>query len=315
MNYLKDFIKNFEDTNYVHWFCRLNNTMQNLFTYENVPESLNVMMLENYLHLSGVCAIINDDKYGIIAVLGNYGTDVDVYGIGTHFVGANCKKSYDIDIKSDNIVMCHNNITMTNDYYLVDKYSHILTEIDKSLNTNIYYSRVYNVPCISDSKVEKQVAQLMKYISKGEYGKYISKDVNLNDMLDKNNIDMINLTNGSESVHMDTLIRLKDSVLKNFLREIGINVNTMDKSAQVNNKELQAFETYSNLNLFDYYQERKKFIDSVNAKFGTDIKIKLNEMLFNQVTKSNQEVKTDNTNNESNQEVNNNESENMDITE
>ena len=285
MKYLKDFIKNFDDYNYINWCARLNNTLQNLFTYTNVPDTLNMFFLENYLHLShmGVCAVINDKEYGIIAVRGNYGTDVDVYGLGTHFIGANCKRSYDIDVHDDNIVMCHNNITMTSDLYLIEKYANILNEIDKSLNTNIVYSRVYPLPRVGSQKEEKQISAVLKSIFKGEIGKLISKENDINDLLANNNIDIVNLTDGNQSVHMDTLVRLKDTILKNFLREIGINVNTLDKSAQVTTHEIQAFISYANLNLYDYYNERKKFIEEINTKFGTDIKVAINEMLISQI--------------------------------
>ena len=231
----------------------------------------------------GVCAVINDKEYGIIAVRGNYGTDVDVYGLGTHFIGANCKRSYDIDVHDDNIVMCHNNITMTSDLYLIEKYANILNEIDKSLNTNIVYSRVYPLPRVGSQKEEKQISAVLKSIFKGEIGKLISKENDINDLLANNNIDIVNLTDGNQSVHMDTLVRLKDTVLKNFLREIGINVNTLDKSAQVTTHEIQAFISYSNLNLYDYFNERKKFVEEINTKFGTDIQVAINEMLISQI--------------------------------
>ena len=289
MSYLKEFFKNFDDDNYINWLMRLNNTFQNLFTYENLPTTFNVFFLENYLHLSdmGVCGIINDSKYGIIAVRGNYGGDVNTYGRGTRFIGANCKRSYDIPIDSDNLVMAHNNITMTSDRYLLVKYANLLNEIDKSLNTNIYYSRVYGVPMIEDEKERKQIESVMSSIQKGKTGKVISKNTNLNDLLNKKPFEILKITDGNESVHMDTLIRLRDNILKNFLREIGLNVNTLDKSAQVNNNELQAFITYSNLNLYDYYNERKKFINEVNKKFNTNISIKINENLVKQVLETN----------------------------
>ena len=288
MQYLKQFIKNYADVNFCDNFMRLNNTVQNLFTYENAPKTLNTMMLENYLHLTpfGMCAAINDKEYGIISVRGNYGGDVDVNGIGTHFIGASTKKSYDIDINDDNIVICHNNVTWSSDYWLIEKYATILNEIDKSLNTNVIYSRVYPVPRVKNQKEEKQIISILKAIIKGEIGRVMSAETDVNTLLQKDNVDMVNLTDGNQSVHMDTLIRLKDNVFKNFLREIGINVNTMDKSAQVNNNELQAFVTYANLNLIDYYNERKKFVKEINEKFGTDIKIKYNETFIKQLTET-----------------------------
>lgn len=296
--YYKDFFKNYDDINFVNWCIRLNNTLQNLFVYKNVPETLNTFFLENYLHLypSGVCALINDDKFGIIAVKGDYGTDVDVYGLGTKFVGANCKKSYSIDINDDNIVMCHNNVTMTSDIYLIEKYAMLLNEIDKSLNTNIVYSRVYPIPLTKSKNDYNKITQLLKAIFKGEIGKIASTDIDINDLVGNTKIDILNLTDGNQSSHIETLIRLKDNVLKMFLREIGINVNTVDKSAQVNNTEVQAFITYSNLNLVDYYNSRKDFISRANEKFGLSMEIEYNENLMKQIFETTE--KTENIDND-----------------
>lgn len=282
-NYLKEFLKDFGDINYIDYCIRLINTCENIFTYENLPDTLNPFFLEYYLRTNGTCALINDNQYGIIAVRGGYGTDVDVYGLGTHFIGANCKKSYDININDDNIVMCNNNITMTSDIYIIDKYAKILNEIDKSTNCNIIYSRLYPIPIAKNESDKHQLESMLKAIIDCNIGKVASTDYNINDLLQQETFNIVNLTDSNAASKVDTLVRLKDAVLKDFLREIGINVNTLDKSAQVTSQELNSFVNYTNLNLFDNLGERQKFIEKCNEKFGTNMGVKINELLINQI--------------------------------
>ena len=281
--YLKEFLKDFGDVNYIDYCLRLINTCENIFTYENLPDTLNPFFLEYYLRMNGTCAIINDNDYGIIAVRGGYGTNVDVYGLGTHFIGANCKKSYDIDIHDKNVVMCNNNITMTPDLYIIDKYAKILNEIDKSTNCNIIYSRLYPIPIAKNDADKRQLESMLKAVIDCNIGKVASTDYNINDLLQQETFNIVNLTDSGAANKVDTLVRLKDAVLKDFLREIGINVNTLDKSAQVTSQELNSFVNYTNLNLYDNYSERQKFIENCNKKFGTDMKVSINELLINQI--------------------------------
>lgn len=281
--YLKEFLKDFGDVNYIDYCLRLINTCENIFTYENLPDTLNPFFLEYYLRMNGTCAIINDSEYGIIAVRGGYGTNVDVYGLGTHFIGANCKKSYDVNINNDNVVMCNNNITMTPDLYIIDKYAKILNEIDKSTNCNIIYSRLYPIPVAKNDADKRQLESMLKAVIDCNIGKVASTDYNINDLLQQETFNIVNLTDSNAASKVDTLVRLKDAVLKDFLREIGINVNTLDKSAQVTSQELNSFVNYTNLNLYDNLSERKKFTEECNKKFGTDMRVSINELLINQI--------------------------------
>lgn len=306
--YLKDFLKDFSDTNYILWFERLLNTANTIFTYENLPKTLDSHFLETYVRLSplGISSLINDKLYGVITVRGGLGDDVSVYGMGTNFIGANTKKSYNININDDNIVLCKNNNSYLSDYNLIDKYAKILNEIDKSINSLTIYSRFYPMPLISDNKEYKQYADNFQKIVKGEMGGAMHRENKLNELSGVNSVEMVNITDVNASSKLECLTRLKDSILKDYLREIGITCNNMDKSAQVNTIELQAYDNYTNLNLYDYYWARVNFIDEANKKFGTNMKVSINEMLINQILRSNEQ---EGVVNESKEVVNRNDSE------
>ena len=124
---------------------------------------------------------------------------------------------------------------------------------------------------------------MFKAIIDCNIGKVASTDYNINDLLQQETFNIVNLTDSNAASKVDTLVRLKDAVLKDFLREIGINVNTLDKSAQVTSQELNSFVNYTNLNLFDNLTERQNFIEKCNKKFGTNMRVNINELLINQI--------------------------------
>ena len=284
-SHLELFIKNFDDVNYVNWFQRLTNTVVNLFEYDGVPESLDVYFMELYMHLApmGICGVYDDYEHGIIAINGNRGGEVDAYGMGKYFIGTIPMKSYQLDINDPKLIIAHNNCSYLSDFGLIDKYANMLNEVDKSLNSLVIYSRMHPIPRVKNDADVKQFNTIFKNILSGKIGSVMKNDDKLSELVGDGDVEIVNYTDVNASTKIAELTRLRDSILQNFLREIGITCNQINKAAQVNNLELQSYDNYTNLNLWDYYNSRVKMCEEINEKLGCNMSVKINEMLINQI--------------------------------
>lgn len=165
---------------------------------------------------------------------------------------------YGVELKvDDECVLLYNNSTKTyND--IIERYSHLLNEIDITIETVIKWCRLVPIPKVhSDADIAKYTT-VMRNILRGDLVNVVSDSSYLLSSDSPVKDDLLELTdvNASEKLHF--LSEFREEVIKRLAGLYGIPFNTTAKSAQALNAELHGMDVYSLFNIFDMYQARKE---------------------------------------------------------
>ena len=148
------------------YYITLEQILTSMFNYNNLPKGLNRKYIEHCLIRFGCAGIVkvNDDYFvGIPAIT----PPLDNYGIGTKIIVTTFNGQHQITgtIGKD-CVLIWNNSEFVNDY-IISWFAKMFKEIDKSMESNVYNSRLHPIPIAKNSKIKSAIDNIFKTI-KGE---------------------------------------------------------------------------------------------------------------------------------------------------
>lgn len=230
---LSDKYKIERQTNFNIIFNNLLASIIDMFEFGGLPESVKNDMIIRYTFCNGVSAIPLKEKNPPVCICSLAG-DIDAYGYGTEIVATTQNgKSYHGKIGEDFAVL-KNNTYMYPEFYILQT-AKMLTELYTSLKCNIINARL--AP-IGRAKTDNQVNAITKAFEEIYKGKpYTIKDGNVFDESDGNSI-IVNLTDVKNSQYIPYLSQLEDDILQKFYYHYGINMNNVNKRAQVSAEEV-----------------------------------------------------------------------------
>lgn len=264
---------------YHAYFKRLYNVIASLFTYENMPDSININYLNNVLITRGrvVWTKFNDKLY---CCQGNYGGEPDEYYLPTIFTVANpVLGSKMVHIKEDETqdgvlmyltssdVIPFENLT-GGLYDLISTTAWLLADNSVSINIAQKNSRLMAIFTATSTSQKISAENVLKSLYDGDVWKVVSTDL-INDFTVN---PLANNNNTSSS--LITLIELHQYILANFYHQIGINSNYNMKRERLNTAEIDTNFEALNINITDIKENLTKCFDNVNRFFGTNISIK-----------------------------------------
>lgn len=256
---------------YMH-FNTLYNTLLEMFIWHDLPDTIPKRFLESLLHSTGEVFIakIND---GIYACTGTLSGEVDAYGMGkdclavTPIGEANGKRGIDIAYGINNDTATPDILT----YWI----AHLMGETDKSIQSNIVYSRFLPIPRVNDMKDKSAFDEIIAKLKDGELQAFASN--NILSELEENRADVFEITDVNKSDKIQYLSRLYDNLLKRFFNIYGQPLQTQDKSAQTISDELHGMDSVSFIIPLQMYRCRLALADEVNRIFGTNISVTFSE--------------------------------------
>lgn len=146
------------------------------------------------------------------------------------------------------------------------------TNIDVSVDANVKHSIVSGIPVARDAKVSKALSNILDDIRAGVTkivaGESILGQIQNADGTAKQ-LEVLHLTQPEQIERVQYLSKLYDDLLRRFWVKYGHSMNSTGKMAQVNEKELEGYETYSMITPEDMLESRKDFIAECNRVFGT----------------------------------------------
>lgn len=265
------------ETGYWYWFWKLYNLVVDIFDYENLPENISKIDIENNLILLGYCGII--DKGGKLYAPFTRIFDYDVNYQPTKLVFANPRLiDYRTFTIGDNCEVIYNTSMRYRVWNLkvdgglvtfIGRYARQLADIESTLNIYTVNSRITSFPTADGDKMASSIKAFFDKITLGENA-VISDDAIINRF---RNVD-INRANIKDGVN-DWLIA-RDKILEQFYRDIGVRMNN-PKKAQVNEEEIEANDQLLLISIDDMYKARVEGLERVNNMFGTDIRVSINE--------------------------------------
>ena len=309
------------EDNFKVYFDLLVNKVCRMFVWENLPDNIDQRYLETQLLLVGKAAFtkINDKFY---VVSGNWGGEPNAYYLPTLWTMANPilgSKQLRIRQKDgsdkveglDAILIGNSDIDLLRDdcrkgglYGLIYQTAGLLADNISSLNVaqiNGRAATIYQADSEADARTGEQTLQ---EIYSGKPYKILSQNI-----LEKFTITPV-AGSGTNSTLM-TLIEAHQYILAQFFNEIGVGGNWNMKRERINTAETELMTDSLDINIQSMLKCREEAVDKINELFGLNISVKLNEAIY----KEEDEVAPDNTNSDSELQVDGVEEDKVEIKE
>lgn len=262
----------------IYYFNRLLYKLATRFKYSGLPETVRPEMMEMQLLLNGTVGVAySNASKGIVSYVGHYGDNLDAYGIGSRYAGANSIDSFDNEI-GETVVVGINNIARLPEWYFLERYAKMLSSVDESLYIQLLASRDTPVIEVEDDNEKAQYEKAQKQREKGKPAVFVrpkrlsnitGEHPSATNVLQPNNSGIIETLDNLNSMH--------DDLMKRFFLEAGINISSKDKKAQLTVSEVDSYEDYSLINIVDAFECRKKMIEEVNTMFDLQASVELAE--------------------------------------
>lgn len=256
-------------------YSNLLKRFMNLFEFENIDETINLRDL--------MLSIIFNDSYMILEidgvlrnVYGGLAGDLDFYGYPTRYIWSTGVRSGDNAITDG--VVGHSNSLWAPLAPTILYYSKMLAGLDTSLDIASVNTRLTPVyPATTDAE-RQQIESVFDAIKNGQQKFVCMHKTTLKDIADENGNRPIDLTGASgDHTYIPMILQAYDNVLARVCRELGINITTQMKRAQVISAELNGYENYTQIFLDDMLKNIREAFDAVNARWGREWKVRLSE--------------------------------------
>lgn len=279
---------------FLNMYRRMAKIILSMFTYENLPASMDQRFLESSLFEDGQASVLYDtEKKLVINTRCADNGEINIYNLPTRI---NC---YSVNFRTDRLV--YNGIIdeqlnkesqavlMLNDeerlpsWVYVFEYAERLADAQKTIDINV---RAQRTPIlILGSKKQKQSLENM-YAQYDGFKPVIMGD---EDYLSQDSIKAVNT--GAPYV-ADKIQNLKKEIWNEFLGTFGINNINVEKKERLISAESDSNNEVTNYALKSYFDARKRAVKQINELFGTNIEVKINADLFN-IVKQEESIITD----------------------
>ena len=268
----EELLKISNNTTFQKYFNQFMLLALNMFQWENLPDGIETRHIEKPLIEHGYSFFYNDSDYGYVCLPCTI-TGFNVYNEPTRVQINNqlIHKSMEIDEG----VLILNNDLRTGLYPIIVNYASRLTEIETSINTNIFQQKFpFIVECSKDN--EYSVRQMLKNIHENEPYILVKKKLDLMD---------IKIDDLSVPYVADRLLEDKKKIENELLTLFGLN-NVIDKKERLVVDEANANNDYINRNVDLLYKNRKIACNEINKKFGLNINVirvnNIEEKIYNE---------------------------------
>lgn len=254
------------------YMWQLQNKMFSMFTYKNI--GFRKEFLEWELQRLGFVAIgKHNEKIYVGSIVWN---DYDEYGLPQEGATVDFYTRYGYKfsgILGKDIILGYNNETRTPIIEL-PFYADMFTEIDKSIKANVLLSRVASVPLAKDDSTKTAIENILNDIEDGKTKTIASTNL-MDDLLNNGEdvVKMLHLTQPEQIERVQYLSKLHDDLLKRFWNNYGHSLQSNGKMAQVNEMELEGYETYSKIDPYSMLESRQELIELCNKTFGTEYSV------------------------------------------
>lgn len=258
---------------YTTYFSMLWNTLLEMFTWENLPDTIPKRFLESILHSTGQVFIAKINEK-LVASVGTLSGKVDAYGLGTDVIAV-CPTGEARGIRNVDIAYGINNDSASPDD-LIYWISHLLGETDKSIKTNVIYSRFLKIPKLRNDKDKNAFHDIYKKLINGEPEVFISN--NVLDYEFETGTETFELTDVNKIDKLPYLTQFFEDALKRFYNFYGQPMQNQNKRAQSISDEIHGMDSVSFILPSQMLKCRQALADNINSIFGTDISVHFSEL-------------------------------------
>lgn len=220
-------------------------------------------ILEWLLHYTGQAALIKTEISEYTPVFIEF-SGGERYPDGT-FSNAICfdetGKQYNFEnwMENENIIVVFNTPSRTSTKF-IEVLAYQLTEINKSENCNVIFSRLRPFLTAHDEKTKNRIDTALKALLSGDLTSiFVDTDIKSLLGVSENNsgIDVLNITNVKDAQEIQYLSHFYDTVISRFFFLCGIGMSDNGKQAQITVDELNRNEDASFILPLAWYRGRE----------------------------------------------------------
>lgn len=265
----------------IWYYTALEQILTSMFDYNNLPKGLDRKYIEHCLIRFGCCGIvkINDEYFvGVPAIQ----PPLDNYGIGTEIIITTYNGQHQVKGKiGEDCALIWNNSEFIGDF-IITWFAKMFKEIDKSMESNVYNSRLHPIPIAKNSKIKTAIDNIFKTIKgdsvKNETYSVLSEQAFEDVISGKSTpVEVVNLTDVNNIDKIQYLSKFHDDLLRRFCTMYGHAMQTSGKMAQQTTEELQGYNSFSMIIPSNRFEERKKGITEFNRIFNENVTIAYSE--------------------------------------
>ena len=244
-----------------------------MFVYEGLPDTIPKRILEKYLTENGDCIFTKyNDKFVIL--IGSAGGELNEYYEPTKYIVANpyLKLTKEFTINSGDVNDC---VLMRNDCKsrglipLLSKYAVMCNDCEISINMLTNNLRTQYLISAGDNKTKENADIFIKKLIDGDFSCIAE-----NTFLD--GVKVHNVTTNASYI--------KDFIeLNQYLKATAFNEIGLDANYNMKRERLTAGEVELNTSILipladDMLEQRKLAVDTINKKYGLNIKVDLSSV-------------------------------------
>ena len=262
------------------------NICANQFKWTGLPDGVTSHWIEEALITNGSIAAYMDPDLGLIFGVANYVGPQTHYGYQAYyeFNSAVLHRKFRVDHSKEtqNGVVIQNDSLMYPRWITITNYAYKLAQLKNYIDINLKTtSTPFAIVAKKKSKM-KALTDLWKQIASGQ--PLVSTSLDLND---PNEFQQLNL---NTNYLVDSLQNQFDATRAEALTLLGVNNQNTEKAERMVVDEVNANNENIAMNLSNLLSYRKEAVELINAKFNTNISVKLNEILDSQGGKNNDTV-------------------------
>lgn len=253
---------------------RFYNLLNILFTWET--EGFNMLKkAELFLHINGSFGYDIKNKKWVIGRFNDIlDDDGDYVEYVCHTLSTTDKECYTLKNHTE-VIVCGNNLLYSTDNDFIRYFAETLQETDISIYHQLMNSR--NIPMVSgvNDNIRKDLNNLFAQRKAGvpvAIGTDLLDEIKTLDICDNATVD-----------RLSTLDNFHEELIKRFCNGFGIDIETKEKKAQVNEMELDSFGDYSTLYFLAMAIARKNFVEEMTEK-GFTISCTRNPVFWDEPT-------------------------------
>ena len=263
-------VQGLNNSAYFYYRTQLYLKIYSLFDFENLPENWDIDYIKDNLFRDGYITVVEHN--GTVWRLTGGLTGVNVYNNPTEIIIANpVLGSFNKKIGVDGEILYFNRVDgayigLEN---LVTRYAIMLANCDGSINTTLINSRVAHVfEGETDAEIQSY-KKLYDEVSQGKPAVFLKKG---KATLSESNFNFLNVKN---TYIGNDIMLTKNSIMNEFLTEIGISNANRDKRERLTDDEVNSNNAETCANVMLWLDTMQRCCEKINKLFGLNISVKL----------------------------------------
>ena len=248
---------------YWYYYDRLKELAISSFTYDRMPDTIDVRYMEMTLFEKGVTVLFEDEVLGYLALSSATNGRWNVYNIPMRR-RAYASNGYQKKLDNTNSVLMYNNMLHTNSVSVCEMFARKLYNIDQTINVNV---NAQKTPILLTCAENERLSVLNMYKEYDGNQPVIFGNKNLNSQA-------LQVLKTDAPYLADRLYELKNETWNEALTYFGIpNVNIQKKERLITD-EVQRSQGGTIASRNSRLKAREQAVDMFNDMFGLDVEVK-----------------------------------------